>query len=322
MIINPSGILFALLTTFSWSIGIFPFTEAARRLGVNSLNHFRLYLATCLLMVVSVVSGLDSFLQLFSAIYFHAWLWLGLSGIVGLALGDYFAFKMYAILGAKTGSVLTTFSPAAAFATGYFLLQERINIPGIFGMGLTIFGVISVSLGRTERMKIPFSIHGNVRYGITFGILAAMCQGAGLAFAKKGFLIEEEEMIALSPVHASFMRMLTSVIVLSCITIFSGKKNEVLMPILINRDSGLKYAVAGTIFGPFLGVYLSLMTITFLNVAVAQTLFSLVPLVALGIAFIFYKERITIRSLLGILIAISGVIILIWRNEIASFIQQ
>jgi hypothetical protein len=46
------GILFALLTTLSWSICIFPFTEATRRLGASPLNHFRLLLAIVLLTAV------------------------------------------------------------------------------------------------------------------------------------------------------------------------------------------------------------------------------------------------------------------------------
>src|SRR5690348_5752462 len=93
------GILFALLTTFSWSIGIFPFTQAARRLGSNSLNHFRLLLATVLLATAGIIIDGSAYAQLFSREYLDAWFWFGLSGIVGLTIGDYFAFSMYAILG-------------------------------------------------------------------------------------------------------------------------------------------------------------------------------------------------------------------------------
>jgi len=52
---NLPGILFAIATSISWAIGIFPFTEAARRLGVNPLNHFRLALATLLLLTTSLL---------------------------------------------------------------------------------------------------------------------------------------------------------------------------------------------------------------------------------------------------------------------------
>ena len=108
-----TGILFALLTSLSWAICIFPFTQAARRLGSNALNHFRLLLATILIGVICLIFGSNTFLEIFSSEYIMAWIWLGLSGILGLTLGDYFAFSMYKVLGARRGSVLTTFAPAA-----------------------------------------------------------------------------------------------------------------------------------------------------------------------------------------------------------------
>jgi drug/metabolite transporter (DMT)-like permease len=76
----------------------------------------------------------------------------GLSGIVGLTIGDFFAFRMYAILSPRTGSVLTTLSPAAALVAGYFLLGETINGFGIAGMVITMIGVMGISL--EERKEI------------------------------------------------------------------------------------------------------------------------------------------------------------------------
>ena len=319
---NHAGLFFALATTLSWSIGIFPFTEAARRLGVNSLNHLRLLIATVLLFICSALLNASGLGMLFSEKYFHAWIWLGLSGIVGLALGDYFAFKMYAILGARTGSVLTTFSPAAALVFGRFLLDEKINFVGISGMLITILGVISISFGKKERMKMPESHHGKVRNGVMLGILAALCQGIGLVLAKKGFLIQENSDHFLSPVNATFIRMSVSTLVLFSLTIISGTRHQVIKPVFDNKENGIKYAVAGTFFGPFLGVTLSLITISKLDVAVAQTIFSLVPAFALIISFVFYKEKITLQSFAGIIISILGVIILIWRNNILACILR
>lgn len=65
-----------------------------------------------------------------------------------------------------------------------------------------------------------------------------------------------------------------------------------------------------------MGVCLSLVSITLLDVAVAQTIFSLVPVIAMLIAWLVYKQKITLNALTGVLVAIIGVIILIWRNKI------
>ena len=313
---NSTGIIFALLTTLSWSIGIFPFTQAARRLGSNALNHFRLLLATCLLTILSLLLDASGFSKLFTSNYLQAWLWLGLSGIVGLTIGDYFAFSMYAILGARIGSVLSTLAPAATLLLGALIIGEHISWIGIVGIIVTVFGVINISLGRRERGLIPDHGHGNISKGIILGILGALCQGAGLVMAKKGFMAEQQLSYSVHPVHATFVRMSMATASLFLLTLISGKFKSVIKPIKANKDQGIKYAVMGTLFGPFMGVSLSLYTVTLLDASVAQTIFSLVPVVALLFSFLFMKDKISLQSLIGVLVAISGVVILIWREVI------
>jgi drug/metabolite transporter (DMT)-like permease len=71
----------------------------------------------------------------------------------------------------------------------------------------------------------------------------------------------------------------------------------------------------GTFFGPVLGVSFSLLAIQYLEVAAAQTIFALLPIVVLPINFFYYKEKITIQAVFACLIAVLGVFILIWRNN-------
>ncbi len=313
-----SGIFFGLLTTLTWSIGIFPFTQAARRLGVNSLNHFRLILALFLIGLISCVLNFNSFLGIFNSEYNNAWLWLGLSGIIGLTIGDYFAFEMYSILGARLGSILNTFAPAAALLLGWILIDEHISLIGIIGIAITIFGVNFISLGKSEREKIPAQHQANITKGVIAGILSALCQGAGLVMAKKGIILEKAVNISINPFHATFIRLCIGTIALVLYTIIRGKTKVVYQPIKENREGGIKYAIAGTIFGPTLGVSLSLFTISILEPSVAQTIFSLVPAFALFIARFLTKEKITWQSLLGVTIAMSGVLILIWRDQLQA----
>ncbi len=317
---NSLGILFALITTFSWSIGIFPFTQAARKLGSNALNHFRLLLATVLVAGTSFVISSTDFLQLFSGQYLYAWFWFGLSGIVGLTIGDYFAFSMYAILGARIGSVLTTLAPAAALLLGFMLTDEHISIIGIIGIIITIFGVINISLGRSERNLIPDHGHGNISKGIILGILGALCQGAGLVMAKKGFMAEQQVHLSINPVHATFIRMSIGTASMFLVTLVSGRFSKVIKPLRENKDRGIQYGIMGTIFGPFFGVCLSLYTVTMIDASIAQTIFSLVPVFALIFSFLFFHDIISVKSLLGVFIAISGVLILVWRTEIYQWL--
>lgn len=314
---QSTGIFFALLTMLSWSICIFPFTQAARRLGSNTLNHFRLLLAIIFFAIANLVFNREVFISIFSFSYSYSWLWLGLSGIVGLTIGDFFAFKMYAILNPRTGSVLTTLSPAATLISGFLLLGETINGIGVFGMVLTMIGVMSISLGRVERDKIPDRGHGSIFAGIVFGILSAVCQGVGLVLSKKGMM---HDTMVFSPLPASFIRITIAFLSLLLFTVVQGNLGTIVRPILRNQNHGIKFAIAGTIFGPFLGMCLSLFTISNLDVSVGQTIFSLMPVSALLISMVLYKEKITLRSFYGMMVAIGGVLILIWRLQISSLI--
>ena len=300
--LNP-GIFFGLLTTLSWSFCIFPFTQAARRLGSNSLNHFRLLLALCFITIISFAVDSKAFSEIFSSEYTQAWLWLGLSGIVGLTIGDYFAFEAYSVLGARLGSVLTTFAPAAALCLAWILLDESLSYIGIIGIFITIIGVNFISLGKKERDKIPTHQQSKITIGVIAGILSAFCQGAGLVLAKKGII-----------------RLTIATSSLYLLTIFRGKIKTVMKPLFENKDGGIKFAIAGTIFGPTLGVSLSLFTVSLIEPSIAQTIFSLVPAFALFVARILTKEKITFQSLLGVTIAMSGVIILIWRDRIQELL--
>lgn len=317
--LNP-GIFFGLLTTLSWSFCIFPFTQAARRLGSNSLNHFRLLLALCFITIISFAVDSKAFSEIFSSEYTQAWLWLGLSGIVGLTIGDYFAFEAYSVLGARLGSVLTTFAPAAALCLAWILLDESLSYIGIIGIFITIIGVNFISLGKKERDKIPTHQQSKITIGVIAGILSAFCQGAGLVLAKKGMLMEKELAITINPFHATFIRLTIATSSLYLLTIFRGKIKAVMKPLFENKDGGIKFAIAGTIFGPTLGVSLSLFTVSLIEPSIAQTIFSLVPAFALFVARILTKEKITFQSLLGVTIAMSGVIILIWRDRIQELL--
>lgn len=309
-----AGFLYAFAATACWAIAAFPLTAASRQLPVNSMNHLRLLLATLVLFLAAAVIEGPSFLKIFSAGYGKGWLWLGASGILALVVGDFFSFRSYAILSPQSGSVLTTLSPASALLFGILLVNEHINWIGIAGMIITIVGVMSISLGRSQRDKIPDHGHGSVLKGIVFGILAAACHGGALAFSKRGFMEQLAEGQRIGPLSATFIRVLAAALLIFLISALTGKIRTVLSHIKDSK-AGIRNTIIGTLFNPILSVSLSMFTILYIDVAVAQTIFAMVPLFALLIAFFYYREKITTRSVIGVAAALIGVALLIWRNS-------
>jgi drug/metabolite transporter (DMT)-like permease len=312
-----AGFLYAFGATLSWAIAAFPLTKAARQLPANNMNHLRLLLAAVVLFLAALLIEGKSFTTIFSKQYEQGWLWLGVSGVIALVIGDLLSFRSYAILGPQHGSVLTTLSPAAALLAGIILVDEHINFIGIIGMCITIIGVMSISLGRKQRDTIPDHGQGSVLSGILLGVLAACCHGSALAFSKKGFLEQAAAGYPAGPLAATFIRIITATVLLYLLSMLTNRFPKVYKDLKGNKKM-VATIVTGSLFNPVLSVSLSMIAILYMNVAVAQTIFSMVPLFALLIAFFVYKERISPRSVIGIIAALAGVCLLIWRNKITG----
>jgi drug/metabolite transporter (DMT)-like permease len=312
------GFLFAFGAALSWSIAGFYITHAAKHLPIPIINILRLTFGVGFVIIAAVIINPSDFVTIFSKNYIQAWLWLGLSGIIALVIGDYLSFKSYAILQPQKASVLTTLSPTTALAFGILLLDEKINIIGIIGIVITIVGVMSISLGRSQRNAIMVNKGGNANKAILYGVLAAACHGLALAFSKKGLVIQRNEGFVISPINASFIRLFVAFLFIVLIAFATGKMKQYYQKINDHKQSRFQTIVA-SLFNPSLAVSLSMFSILYMDVAVAQTIFSFVPFFTLLIAFFVIKEKVTLQSLIGVLVAIVGVAILIWRMSISNY---
>ncbi len=181
-------------------------------------------------------------------------------------------------------------------------------------------GVLSMSLGKTERSSLPDHGHGSIFSGIVLGVIGSACNGAGIVFSKKAFLVQQSSAHAINPLVGSFIRFLAATIVVLLITTLNKKLSYHIDNIKRQPANIKKNILAGIIFGPILGVSFSLTSIQYINVAVAQTIFALVPVIALLIAHFIYKEKITKYAAAGVLVAVTGVAILIWRMKIIELL--
>lgn len=309
-----SGEVIALLTTVCWSIGIFPFTEATRRIGAAAVNQYRLLLAWFIISALLCVFYRVSLSGLFLHPQSKHYLFLGLSGIIGFTIGDYCSFKSFTLLGPKLGSLYTTFAPGAALLAGFIILNESVNLTGIFGIIITLGGVIWLTLSKKDRLAAMDAGFKRNTQGIWLGIAGAFCQGIGLVLSKLGMDAYSEK---LPTMHAVWIRLLLAFMAAFVISALSGSLKHNSKPVFKNENNVLPYMFMGTIFGPIAGVTLSLLAIQKLEVAVAQTIFALLPIVVLPLNFFIYKEKITIQSVFACLLAIAGVMLLIWRNTIS-----
>lgn len=309
------GLLAALGTLASWSAGTMAFLTASRRMNPTLLNRARLMLAvgaTCVL--ACVVNGFWPW-ELFTLPSLHSWLFLGLSGVVGLTVGDHFGFTALRILGARRQSVVSTVSPAAAAIAAFFLLSENLSVQAIIGMGLSIAGVMWAMGSAEERTAVDKEGYGSFGVGIFLALLGALCQGMGLVLAKMGMNLQwysspSELVNDVGGVQATFMRMTVGFL---CVYVLDFLRRAPFRPLreAFQDVEGRRAMYLGTLFGPVIGVTLSLVAVKHISAAIAQTIFSMVPLVVLAIAAVVQHERLRPSAVIGAIIAVAGVVLLV-----------
>ncbi|MGP8154811.1 MAG: DMT family transporter [Smithella sp.] len=293
-----AGEICGLLTAVCWSGSSLVFSAATLRVGPVRLNILRLTIAAALLFAVVMVSGAD--IQLSS----HQMRNLAISGIIGLVIGDTFLFKSYELIGARMGMLIMSAAPAIGALLAFLFLGEILSWIGVFGMGVTLFGISLVVLERRETIRNTRRLHFQ---GVIFGFLAAAGQGAALVMVKMAF----NE----GPINnfvATFIRIVSSVIVIWPLAWITGKIDN-LFTIYKNDNTALQLTLLGAFLGPFLGVTLSVFSVAHTKVGVAATLMATVPIFMLPLVKYIEKDRITWRAIIGAAIAVAGVAILFLR---------
>ena len=215
---QTTGIIAALITLGCWTIGTFSFTKAAKLYAPVSVNRVRLLYALILLSFITCIIYQINPLVLFSKPVAMQWIWLGISGIIGLSIGDHFAFTAFKILGSSRTSLFNTFAPAAALVGGIFMLNENINIIGVIGMFISIIGIAWFIKSNAHNHEELDKKH--LLKGVIYAVLGAICQGIGLVFAKKGLVLFDANGQTLSPVHATWIRMFVGVVFIYAMGLF------------------------------------------------------------------------------------------------------
>lgn len=291
------GELAALGTSLAFAFGSTFFSLAGIRLSAIVVNRTRLVIAVILLSITHWIV-LGSLWPLDAAP--ERWLWLGLSGIIGLVVGDIFLFQAFVIIGPRLSMLLMSLAPVIATIQAWIFLAEKLNINQLIGILLALCGVIWVVLekGLNWQEKPP-----GYRRGIIYGLIGALGQGTGLVLAKVGLAGD------FSPVSANVIRMLTAVVLMWIITLLQGQV-RVTLQILSKNRLGTILTLAGSICGPYLGVSLSLLAVQQIEVGIASTLTSLPPIFLLPISYFALKERFGWGAILGTFIALLGVAVL------------
>ncbi len=307
------GPLAGLGASTGWLFTSIFFTAAGKRVGPTVVNTVRLFVAVAILAVMNrALSG--------------AWLpgeatqaqvlFLALSGLVGLAIGDQCLFTAFVDIGPRLALLIMTTAPIFAAVFGLVSLGETLGGLELVGIAITLAGVAWVVAERphTEADDRP---HPHRRRGIVLALLGSACQAGGALLSKLGMghgLVPPE--MHMAPLTATLVRMVfAAIFVLPIYVVYRrralrARAQGVLPRRTGTRTGGAVFILLGALAGPFFGVWMSLIAYDHDDIGVAQTMCSLSPVLILPFAYFLYRERINARAVVGAFIALAGVAML------------
>jgi drug/metabolite transporter (DMT)-like permease len=291
----------ALLTAVFWTITAVAFESAGKKIGSLSTNLIRLFLAFIFIGIYSSITR-GSFIP-FDA-NTHQWVWLSLSGFVGFVIGDLLLFEAYVIIGSRVSMLIMSLTPPITAFIGWIVMDEVLTKQNFLGMFLTILGIMIVVFDRKSTNNSSKKSKKSVKLsypivGILLAFGGAVGQGSGLVLSKYG-------MQDFDPFAATQIRVITGLVGFALLFIILGRWKKVFT---VFKDKEVMTSLGiGAFFGPFLGVSFSLLSVKHTTTGIASTIMSIVPVLIIPPAIIFFKEKLNMKEVIGSLIAVGGVV--------------
>ncbi len=284
------GILAALGSAASWSIGVVLF----KQLG-ESLSSFAMTLVQGVIGVV-LLGGLTIASGCFSNISRDAYIYLVLSGILGITISGPFFFRALKEVNPQTITLLFMLGQVITVLLAVLLLGEKLPVLGWAGIALVITG-ISIGI-----FPINFKNGHSSPRGLVLGLISIILMSIAAILTKEGLQGE------ISTLYATFIRTLAGTFGILLVGVATRRLGGWITPF---RDARLKWkftlSVCIITFG---GFWLAIVAFKYTNVAVASSLIATEPIFALLASALFFNNKITLQSVAGAFIAMAGILIL------------
>lgn len=331
------GETIALVVAVSWTATALFAEVGSKRMGSLPFNAIRMALSLLFLaLTLWLVTGVPYPRYADGT----TWGWLLLSGLVGYVIGDYCLMKGYIIIGSRFGQLFMTLSAPTAAILGRLFIGEQMGARAIVGMCVTLCGIAISILSKgdggarqkpsptdannTHKSAIRLSLPAN---GIFFAAMAGICQGAGLVLSKIGMEHYDDALLQCGmttdsipvdaplplpmsfsiPFASTMMRGTMGLVGFLLLLMLFSRNGTAQLRHAIGDRKAMWCAVGSMIFGPFIGVSLSLMATRYTSTGIAQTLFALTPVLIIAPAAWLFHQKVTLREVLGAIISVAGV---------------
>lgn len=272
-------------------------TRFTRLVGGLEANFFRILVATFLLGLYAHTFG-SGFSGQAMPIFF-------LSGIIGFGIGDLAFYQALPRIGSRLSMILLhcLAAPLGA-ALEWIWLDNPLTIRQIL-CGIVILTGVAIALAPREHLHLP---RKTLLLGILFGAIAAFGQGVGSVVSRKAYEVAAAAGESIDGITAAYQRIWGGVL-FAAIGYFAFRHREATRKTFLERmRPAWKWMLANGTLGPALGVSFMQYALAKAPTGIVLPILALAPVVIIPFSRHFENERPTLRSLIGGLLAVAGVI--------------
>jgi drug/metabolite transporter (DMT)-like permease len=293
------GELAALGTATCWAMTAIFFAAAGRRVGSLAVNLLRLVIALAILCAFeAVVRGHALPLDAGA----HAWSWLTVSGLVGFTFGDLCLFRALVTIGPRLSSLIMSAAPPLTAIIGFFVLGETLDPIDGLGMALTVAGIAWAILERAPAdATVQRATGRELALGVVLALGGALGQAGGLVLSKLG-------MQSFDPFASTQIRVIAGIVGFSIV--FTVLRRWGRVRAALHDRRALAMTTLGAVFGPFLGVSLSLLAVQHTATGIAASIMALSPILIIPMVVLLGRERVGVGGIAGAILAVAGVALL------------
>lgn len=290
----------ALGAAMSWAIGGLIIVGPTKLLGGPRITRVRMYWVTFALVVIATAAGGWSTLDGRDVAL------LGLSGVLGLALGDAALFTALAKLGPRRTMILfAANAPIAAILSATFY-GERFSISALIGTALILTGVtLAIAFGTRPGQSHHWEeIRGKLWVGVAFALLGALGQAAGVLVADPVFDG------SVSTWAAAAVRAIVGLMALLALRGYFESRATIKNPGRIPLKTWGILILSGTI-GMVIGKTLVLVALSGGDPGIVSILVATSPAIQLPLIWIVTRERPAAGAWLGAILAAAGTALIV-----------
>ncbi len=282
-----------------WAAGAILATGPSRRLGSFALT--RLQLATSAPVLALLVTFQDGW----RTIDLSHWPAILFSAMFGVLFGNLAMMACLSRGGPRRMQMMMALSPIAVIAMSGLYLQEAITARELLGCAITMVGiVVAIFFSAEPEKRDRFeSLNGSLVAVIVFGLLAALCHGAGLIALKPVMLAGTD------PLATSFLRTATAAVAILLIGLVPHRS--------MRGGENPDWKLAGAaIFPGLLGyvvaVSLLLIGLRIQNAGIVTVLGSLAPVMMMPMLWLLGTRNLPLPAWGGAGLAVAGSALLIF----------